>query len=207
MAQTETSEILKKLTKKKTSGLTASDKKEVSNICTDAMYSLIHEGKLESVYDSEEACLDALKEAFTNLVIEDTIRKRYISEAQYEDTPKIAVKYGKITKSLEAAFGIKLDRDYIGLYKYPKVTCGECGETCTFELNEEKNYGEYFCPACGAHVRTHEGTDIPLGVPVGSKTAKKRIKIHKEIDRLVSEGYDKNNVYRLLSKKMGKEKK
>ena len=82
--------------------------------------------------------------------------------------------------------------------------CGECGTKCDFiPEGSGKSYGEYICPACGAHVRIHEGTDIPLGVPAGKETARKRIMIHKEIDRLIDEGYSREGVYRLLSRKMG----
>ena len=178
----------------------------VSEIFTTAAYAKINDGMLQLYYkDSKESYADIKKEIGIK-EIQEAAKLRYEKESRYDDNPKIAAKWGSAVKSIEDAFKITLNKEYIGLYKKKAPIC-ECGCTCIFidgyASGIRKREGMiWYCEECGASIGVHMGTDVPLGIPASKDLGRKRIEVHREIDRLIDSGLSKQSIYKILQSKM-----
>lgn len=198
----ETIDFLKDLINKRIPWEKRKDHDNVSKVLISTAYRLINEGELDFEYESLRKARKALNGAINASEITKTINRLYKEETKYYTDPKIAVRWGHIATDIEEIFGITLDREELGLYSKQPVKC-ECGALCVFEpMDIRSKRPVWHCPVCGATVGVHAGTDIPLGKPVSGSIGKKRIEVHKEINRIIESGMGVNHIYKLLARKM-----
>ena len=171
----------------------------IANIVTYAAYRLVYENKLKERYDSFEQAKPIIRNNLTRTLLESVIKERYTEEYSLTKEPTVAVKWANIVTDIEELFNTSLDREIIGLYDDRDVFCC-CGEKCYF--TEYRKRKVWRCPVCGAMVGVHTGTNIPLGVPASREVGRKRLEVHREIDRIVRSGMGKSHVYKLLSRRM-----
>lgn len=85
----------------------------------------------------------------------------------------------------------------------PKV-CNICGGKVVYERNHKTNSGYcYFCKKCGAWVGTHKNDPkIALGPLADSETRKKRLELHRLLDRFWRSGATRTKLYEQLAKEL-----
>lgn len=92
------------------------------------------------------------------------------------------------------------------------MICPFCNKEAIWCENKEiygKNYGKsymcWLCKPCKAYVSCHNNTKNPQGTMATAELREWRKKVHKHIDPLWTSGFmDRNKLYSILSKKMGK---
>lgn len=63
----------------------------------------------------------------------------------------------------------------------------------------KKVYTKYVCPNCGNFCLTHNGTDIPFGIPADEKTRSLRAIVHRELDSMFRTKQERTMLYKRLA--------